>query len=199
MRKLKICNDSCCLFYIPYQNTIDLELIWSLSLLKLYQTNSLISAQYLFPLFIALWFSLYVCIIETHSVCWYHCFHRSANIKYLASKTFMCHCNGKTGRSKNSIVEAWLSFIQYVKKSFMIFSNGKLNHFTGSISKLSDTRFIWWYVKAFLIWYEMLASLHVPLMRNGFHLALPNIRHRFALSSITVLNMYASLVFCHYL
>ena len=114
MRKLKICNDSCCLFYIPYQNTIDLELIWSLSWLKLYQTNSLVSTQYLFPLFIALWFSLYVCIIETHSVCWYYCFHRSANIKYLASKTFMCYCNGKNGRSKNSICVAWLSFIQYV-------------------------------------------------------------------------------------
>ena len=60
--------------------------------------------------------SLYVCIIETHSVCWYYCFHRSANIKYLASKTFMCYCNGKNGRSKNSICVAWLSFIQYVKE-----------------------------------------------------------------------------------
>ena len=120
MRKLKICNDSCCLFYIPYQNTIDLELIWSLSWLKLYQNNSLVAHNTYFPSSLRFG-SLYVCIIETHSVCWYYCFHRSANIKYLASKTFMCYCNGKNGRSKNSIYVAWPNFIQYIKEDSIIF------------------------------------------------------------------------------
>ena len=85
--------------------------------------------------------SLYVCIIETHSVCWYYCFHRSANIKYLASKTFMCYCNGKNGRSKNSIGVAGLSFIQYVNEDSWYLAMEFTWWYLRSISKLFERGF----------------------------------------------------------